>query len=197
MAQGIERGLDVADVYAAALFELARERGVLDAVRAELEELLRLARENREFAALCVTAAISLEKRAVLLERIFRGRLSDLVLDTLQVMNRHDRLSLVPALLRAFVLRIEDARGQVEVTATSAVALAADQQAEIERLAAELSGRKPLIEYRVEPEILGGLILQVGDYRYDNSLRRHLHVARGRLLERTARGAEWKTESAR
>lgn len=190
MAQRIEQGIEVADVYAAALFELGREQNSLDALRAELEELLRLARENRDFAALCVTAAIDTDAKAALLDRIFRGRMSDLLLNTLQVMNRHDRLALVPALLRAFVLRVENARGQIEACATSAVPLDTGQQTEVVRLAAELSGREPLLEYRVEPEILGGLILQVGDIRYDNSLRRHLEVARGRLLERIARSAE-------
>nr|HPM24952.1 F0F1 ATP synthase subunit delta [Phycisphaerae bacterium] len=99
------------------------------------------------------------------------------------------RLELIHALWRAYVLRLEDARGQIEVQATSAVELDAAQRAEIERLAAQLSGRKPLVQYIVNPDVIGGLVLRIGDYRYDHSLRRHLNVARHRLLERTNRAA--------
>jgi F-type H+-transporting ATPase subunit delta len=120
---------------------------------------------------------------------MFRGRLSDVVLDTLQVMNRHGRLELLHALHRAYVRRMEDTRGQIEVVATSAVELDAQQKAEVARLAEQLSGLKPLVAHVVDPGVLGGLVLRIGDHRYDNSLRRHLRAARERLLERSVRGA--------
>ena len=52
------------------------------------------------------------------------------------------------------------------------------------------SGKTPVVEYVVDPDVLGGLILQVGELRMDNSLRRHLRVARKRLLERADLGLE-------
>lgn len=189
MAQDVEKGIDVADVYAAALFALAHEQNVLDAVRDELAELVRLVERDRSFTAFIASAAVDDDEREQSLERMFRGRLRDVVLDTLQVMNRHGRLELIPALWRAYVLRLEDARGQIEVQATSAVELDAAQRAEIERLAEQLSGRKPLVQYIVDPDVIGGLVLRIGDHRYDHSLRRHLNVARRRLLERTNREA--------
>lgn len=188
MPQEFEKGLDVADVYAAALFALATEAQRVDAVRSELEELVRLMEEDRHFAAFASSVAIDTADRARSLERIFRGRLSDLVLNTIQVMNQHGRLNLIHALHRGYVLRDEDARGQIEVAATSAVELSEAERREIAQLAEKVSGRKPLVTYVVDPEVIGGLILQIGDYRYDNSIRRHLHDARARLLERSERG---------
>lgn len=188
MGSSLEKGIDVADVYAAALFELATEAGTVDAVEAELAELVRLCVEDPSFGAFTASIAIDADDRAVSLERMFRGRLSDVVLNTLQVMNSHGRLALLPALRRAFVLRIEDARGQIEVRATSAVELDARQREEVARLAEKLSRKKPLVEYTVDPSLIGGLVVQIGDFRLDNSVRRHLKVVRDRLLERTARG---------
>ena len=75
---------------------------------------------------------------------MFHDRLSDMLLNTLQVMNRHGRLALLQPLLRAYDLRREQARGEVEVTATSAVELDAAQRAEVARVAAALSGKKPV-----------------------------------------------------
>jgi F-type H+-transporting ATPase subunit delta len=185
MAQDVEKGLDVADVYAAALYALAAEQGAVDTVRGELEELVRLVETNPAFGAFLGSVAIDPDDRERSLEKSLRGRLSDLALNTLLVMNRHGRAELLRPLWRAFVLRVEDARGQIEVVATSAVELDADQRTEIERTAERLSGKKPLVEFRVNPHVLGGLVLQVGDWRYDYSLRRQLDVLRRRLLERT------------
>ncbi len=188
MAETLDRQLALADVYAAALFALAAEARVVPAVRAELEELVRLGQTTPGFLAFMGSDAVEHGERAASLEKMFRGRLSDLVLDTLQVMNRRGRAGLLEPLLRCYIARQESAAGQVEVRAISAVELTRAQRDEIQRLSAELSGREPLVEYTVDPEIVGGLVLQIGDHRLDSSVRRHLHAARARLLERGERG---------
>lgn len=187
MAQDVEKGLEVADVYAAALYELAAQAGTVDDVGDELAELVRLVEHEPNLTAFLTSAAIDHEDRARSLEHMFRGRLSDTVLNTLEVMNGRGRLGLLPALLRAYVVRVETARGQVEVTVTSAIELSPTEKAEVERTAAALAGRQPVPTYVVKPDILGGLILQIGDHRLDGSVRRHLAVARERLLAQTLR----------
>jgi len=99
---------------------------------------------------------------------------------------------LLKALHRRFVLRQESAANEVEVTVTSAVKLGRSERAEIEAIAARISDKRPLVAYVVDPDILGGLILQVADLRLDNSVRRHLHVARWRFFERGERGLEMR-----
>jgi F-type H+-transporting ATPase subunit delta len=189
MAQ-FDQELRIADVYAEALLELAQDAGRVAEVRAELDELLRLFQTEPEFEKFLVSRALEAEGRAAGLEKIFRGKLSDRVLNTLLVMNEHGRCGLVPALHRRYVSRQEEAADEIEVTVTSAVDLSRTQKAEVLRIAESVSGKKPLVEYAVDPDILGGLILQIGQLRLDNSLRRHLQVARGQLLERAARGLE-------
>ncbi len=187
MAQTAEKGVDVAEVYAGALFALASEANLVDEVSEELAELAGLGEQNPAFAAFVSAVGIDTEDRAQSLERMFRGRLRDAVLNTLQVMNRHGRLGLLRPLQQAYVLRMEDARGQIEVQATSAVPLNDKQQGEVARLAETLSGKRPLVRYAIDPTIIGGLIVQVGDHRLDNSIRQQLHAAREQLLARTTR----------
>jgi len=189
MAQ-FDQELRIADVYAEALFELAGEAGRIAEVRAELDELLRLWRAELEFEKFMVSRALEAEGRTAGLERMFRNRLSDMVLNTLLVMSQHGRCGLLPALHRRYVLRQEEAANEVEVTVSSAVELSKKQRAEAVEIAARASGKTPVVEYVVDPDVLGGLILQVGELRMDNSLRRHLRVARGELLERAERGLE-------
>ncbi len=183
-------GIDVADVYAAALFELATEANAVDDVFGELTELVKLVDQEPRADAFFSATSIDDDDREKSLERMFRGKLSDMVLNTLQIMNQHGRVGLLRPLRRAFMLRMEDARGQIEVTATSAVELNDQQRTEIAGVAEQLSGRQPLIEYQVDPEVLGGLVLQIGDQRYDNSLRTQLRAAATRLTDRANRGLE-------
>jgi F-type H+-transporting ATPase subunit delta len=190
MVESFEKLLDVADVYAQALFELAQESGQIDAVRQELDELVRLARSEQQLGAFFTSRALDDDRRKAIMEKTLRGRVSDLVLNTLLVTYSHGRSGLLEALCRCYALRQEEAAGQVEATATSAVPLEEPQRRAVTELAARLSARKPLVDFRVDPGVLGGLILQIGDIRYDNSLRRHLNVARHRLAERSERGLE-------
>ena len=188
MTDRIETGIEIADVYAAALFELATQADAVDDVRQELETLVQLAEQDAKFAAFMAPGPVDDDARRESLEKMFRGRLSDIVLNTLQVMNERGRAGLLAPLLRAFVLRVEDARGQVEVQATSATELDARQQAEVTKVAEELSGRQPLVNFVVDPDLIGGLVLQIGDYRFDNSIRWHLRKARVDLHDRANRG---------
>jgi|GEM_PF-356758 len=196
MPETLVEQLEVADVYAAALFELAREARAVETVRAELEELVRLAQSDPAFAAFLRSGAVDTLSRRLSLERMFRGRVSDLLLDTLQVMNDHGRAHLLAALHRDFVLRQERAADEVEVTVHTAVPLAPAQQAEITRLAAELSGKHPLVTWNVDPDVIGGLVMQIEEFRFDCSLRRQLQMARAGLLERSSRGLDIPVETA-
>ncbi len=195
MAETFDEQLQLADVYAAALFALATEQDVVPAVRDELAELVRLMEIEPGFASFLSSGAVDDDHRRASLEKMFRGKLSDLMLNTLHVMNDHGRVHLLRALLRAYVLRQEHAAGQIEVRAKTAVPLSDDQKEQVRQLAAELSGKEPLMEFDVEPGMIGGLIVQVEDYRFDDSLRRHLMVARQQLFERGERGLQVGAES--
>jgi F-type H+-transporting ATPase subunit delta len=192
MADSFDKQLDVADSYSQALFELASEAGKIDEIREELDELVAAAERMedplvREFFT---SRALDDDVRERLMEKTLRGKIDDLTLNTLLVLNANGRHGLLPALRRCYVLRQEAAAGQVEATATTAVELDDAQKAAVQDTAVRLSGKKPLIDYRVEPDILGGLILQIGDLRFDNSLRTQLLAARERLFARSERGLE-------
>ncbi|HMQ14900.1 MAG TPA: ATP synthase F1 subunit delta [Phycisphaerae bacterium] len=193
MARASEKQFDVADVYAEALFGLAQEHGRVEQVRSELEELVSLLRSTPEAAAYFDSPAIDADQRGKLLEKWFRGRLCDELLNALLVINRNGRTGLLEPLLRCYVLRQEAAAGQNEALAVSAVPLEEDERRAVVETVRALSGKEPLVEYRVEPEIIGGLVLRIGDMLYDNSVRSQLHELHRRLHERGAAGVGIQT----
>jgi F-type H+-transporting ATPase subunit delta len=190
MPAGIEGQLAVARVYAEALFELAREAGQIKETRSELEELVQLTERTPEFGALLTGVGTGTDRRAVALEQLFRGRVSDRALNTLHVLNRHRRTELLPALARAFCEIQELAADQVEAVATTAVELAPDEKEAVVKVAAALSGKHALVRFVVDPRVVGGLILQIADWRWDYSLRRQLAGLHGRLRARGERGLQ-------
>ncbi|MBN2445087.1 MAG: ATP synthase F1 subunit delta [Phycisphaerae bacterium] len=190
MATPLDERMAIAGIYAEALFGLARDADIVEEIRSELRSFVELTEANAELLEFLTSGAIDSERRAASIEKMFRGKLSDIVLNTLLVMNGHRRLNVLPSLLRCFVLLHEEAAGQIEAVVTSAVELGEAEREAIVQLAADKSGKNPLVRFVVDESILGGLILQIADLRYDNSLRRHLGSMREKLLHRGERGID-------
>lgn len=188
MAVGSDRATAIAAPYAEALFNLAQQAGKADEVLDELRQLVELVQSQPEARAVLTSPIVEGERRAEWLERALRGRISDLTLNTFQVLNRHGRFQMAEPLLRAYELYQQKAAGQVEATALSAVELDDDQKTKIAALAASISGLKPLVSFRVDPDLIGGLVLQIGDVRYDNTVRTQLQAAHEKLLLRSEHG---------
>ncbi len=181
-----EKELEVAGVYARALVGLADEAGEADAVEQELAAAAELLAGRPELAGFLSSPLVDEEARAGVLHRALRGRLSDLVVDALQVMNRKGRLGLVAALAEAYRRVNETRRGEVDVHVTSAVELSDALRRRIAEVAGRFAGGRARLVERVDPELIGGLVLQVGDRKVDASLSRQIHEVRDRLHQRAS-----------
>jgi F-type H+-transporting ATPase subunit delta len=177
----------VARVYAEALFNEAIARNQAREVLDELEALVNdVVHANPETAAFFSSAAIGRERKAESLRAALGGRSSDLVLHFILVLNEHYRLDLLSVVVAEYRELLEQHTGQMRVQVRSAVPLEHDHQ---ERLRGELRQafqREPILELRVDPDILGGLVVQVGDWLYDASVRTRLDAIRNQLIERSS-----------
>jgi F-type H+-transporting ATPase subunit delta len=177
----------VARVYAEALLGAAEEQGQGDAVVEELEALVRdVIRTDPNIEAFFASAAIGRSAKAEVIENAFKGKASPLFYNFLRVVNEHERLGLLaPILTAARALRDQQAR-RIRVQVRSAAPLGDDQR---ERLARELRDNfqlEPVLEARVDPDLLGGLVVKVGDWLYDGSVRTRLDTLRKQLIERSS-----------
>lgn len=186
MARLDEQQLAVAGVYARALLALAVERDEADEVEGELAELARFLAAHPEIESYLTSPLVDEEGRTVALEKAFRARANELVVNTLQVMSSKGRLELLRALAEAYRLENAHRRGEVDVEVTTAVELSDDLRRRIAVAASRFAGRRARLVERVEPELLGGLVLQIGDRKIDGSLVRRIHEARAGLLERAS-----------
>ncbi|MEE8137707.1 MAG: ATP synthase F1 subunit delta [Thermoanaerobaculia bacterium] len=182
-----EQTLAVAAVYADSLLELAEDQGVAETILEELAGLVEMLDANAGIEGFFISPLVDMEGRREALDRALGGRASDLLLDTLQVMNRKGRLGLVRALAEAYWRALEELRGEVEVQVTTAVPLGEEIRQRLAESTSGLTGRKARLIEQVDPALLGGMVITIGDRKIDTSVATELQKMHAKLLERASR----------
>lgn len=183
---GDDRQDAIAKVYAEALFRLSEARGESEQLLGELAELVRFGREHPGIAEPLLSPLADPAKRRASIEKIFRGKASDLFVDTLQVLNARRRLSLFSAIAEAFRTLFQRSRKVLDVHVATAVPLSPEQRAALVELTLKLTGSRAKLFETVEPSLFGGLVVRVRDRKFDTSLRRKLDLFRGLLSQRAS-----------
>ena len=176
----------VARVYASALFDLAQSKDQVDTLLEELGDLTAHLKRDADFADFLSTPAVNTAVRGAVIEKLFRGRYGDLLVDSLQVLNNRERLGALGAVAQAYQRLHKDWRGHVDVHVRTAVPLTDALRAQVRELACKLSGKQADLVETVDASLLGGLIVQIGDEKFDASLRTRLQALRSALLERAS-----------
>ncbi len=187
MAGGSEKQGTIAAAWAEALIELAAQDGREDAVLDELVTLVELYDADPELESILASPLTGGEIKRALLEKALRGRASDLLVDALQVMRRKGRLDMVRAIAVAYRVAWLRRKKRVEVRVTSAVPLSESLREELVRVAARRTAREPMLVERVDPELLGGLVVSIEDQKFDGSVATELTRIESSLLERGSR----------
>lgn len=184
----------VSRVYAQALLELAQEAGQLDAIAQEVRDFAVLLSSDADLQRLFTSRAIGSEARGGMLERVFKGKVSDTLYKFLCVVNAKDRLDALPGIFVAFDEKLDEQRGIVKVDAHVAAALDAGQADRVAAAVGEsLGGKKVVLNQHVDPDLIGGLKLRIGDELIDASVATQLQIMRRRLV---AAGQEKAREHA-
>ena len=174
----------IARVYSQAYLESS---GV-DGVSAALEELGSFVHDvlgaNPDFDRMIRTRELSIEARLQLLERVVVPRSSTLFANFIRVVAQHDRLDLLPLIHDMAVREAERRAGQRRVQVTSAVELSSQTLDAIRNTMATALSTQPILETRIDPSLLGGMAIRVGDTVYDGSLKTQMKQLRVRLRER-------------
>lgn len=182
-----DSGSELARAYAQAILAAAENAGRVESVLDELDELIADVWQARpDFARLLVSAATATAEKDRILVETFDGRADPLVLNLLRVLNRHGRLGLLTSVANRARLLWEKKVGRQRVTVTSAKPLDATQQDALRESLSGMVGAEPILRYEVDPSLIGGLLVQVGDHVYDASIRNQLRLLRRQLLEEKA-----------
>ncbi len=181
----------VAKVYAEALLNSAEEKQLVGDIKEELREFTEnVFREEPQFEQFLASDAIGEEKKVQVLEKVFKDKTSELFFGFLIVLAKNNRLALLQPIYQA-VIDLDNKRNRrIPVKVRSAVPLPEDQQERLLKQLREGFKLEPLLESLVEPDLLGGLIVQVGDYVFDASVKGELQKIRKQLLASSSHGIQ-------
>ncbi|MCZ2257539.1 F0F1 ATP synthase subunit delta [Sporosarcina sp. G11-34] len=165
----------VAKRYALALFELAQKNGQTGPVQKDLLEVKKVFQNESELVQLLNTPQLTATKKKELLANLFKGA-NPLVVNMLSLLLDRKRINEVVNLVDEFVASADEAAGTAAATVYSTRKLSADESQAISTAFAQKVGKNALrIENIIDPTLLGGIRLRIGNRIYDSSVSSKLN----------------------
>lgn len=165
----------LADRYATALFELAEARDELDAVGAELNGIKTLLDESDDLRNLVRSPVLSRGDQAKAMAAVLeKAGTSTLVSNFVALLARNRRLFVLATAIAVFREKLAVHRGEVSAEVTSATALKEHHLSAVRDALRDIVGRDVALDAKVDPSLIGGLIVRVGSRMVDNSIRTKL-----------------------
>ena len=175
----------LSQVYARSLYELAEQAGSLDKIMeiaSELEQVCELARGDQRFAEFLGSPVIDRSSRSEALGRIFRDKITDLLLRFLLVVNDKGRLGHLEAIAASFDQIVQEAHGRVEVDVFTAAPIDGEQLGVIKDRIKTALGKETALHPYTDASMIGGIKLRIGDQLIDGSVATSLRRMKQSLL---------------
>lgn len=171
----------IARRYAKALLATALQREAADTVEQDLAYLVRVTGESADLRMLFRSPVIEASKKKDIVKEIFASTISELTLDFLGLLMDKGREADLLGVAQEYLAQYDAHRGVLRITVTSAVALSESMQADVADAVGRRTGKKIVATYSVDPKLLAGVSVRVGDMILDSSLHHQLDLLRLRL----------------
>ena len=168
--------------YATAVFELAQAAKAVDAVAADFSALRKAIDSSPDLARLVRSPAFSREAQAKALKPILeKMAVNPLTQKFVLLVVAKRRLFTLEGIIAAYNRKVARLKGEVEAEVTSARPLSASETAELSKVLKAQLGREPRLSTRVDPDLLGGLVVKLGSRMIDTSIRTKLNGMRAAM----------------
>jgi len=173
----------LAKIYAKAFLGVTEKAGSTESAVEELDSfLLDVLNKLPNFEALLCSPRVTHEEKERILDRSFAGKMSTPVLNFLKVVSRHGRLDCLRSIVRSVHQLLDHLRGRIEVLITTAAPMPPDVLMSVESRLAVALGKSISLTSRIDPALLGGFVVRVGDTVYDGSVSNRLNRMREETL---------------
>ena len=168
--------------YANALADIALEQGAAEPARRQLAEFVALYEESAELRNFLGSPAVAREAKQAVIEKLgTRVGASRIIRNFLFVVIDNRRIHALPEILETFERVLQHRQGVVEAEVASATEMNERQKAGLLKKLEQVTGKKIQAKYSLEPDLLGGAVVRIGDTIYDGSVRSQLNQLRARL----------------
>jgi F-type H+-transporting ATPase subunit delta len=170
--------------YATALFDLAQETNAIDAVKADLERFDALVAESQDLTRLVRSPVFSAEEQLQALAAVLdKMGIGGLTAKFLKLVTSNRRLFAVRDIIRAYRELVADHKGEATAEVTVAEQLKGDHLEALRAALKSVSGKDVDLDIKVDPAIIGGLVVKLGSRMVDTSLRTKLNAIRHAMKE--------------
>ncbi len=188
----------VAIIYAKAFLGATEKLGKTESLVAELRDFVETVLDQfPKLEAVFASALVSQDEKVQLLDKVFGSKLSPLFLDFLKVLSHHGRLDILRAIQLEVSKLYDELRGRVRVQLCTATPLEARDSGSLLTSLRKLLGGEPELESTVDPALIGGVVLRVGDTVYDGSVARQLDQVREQMINRSVHEIQSRRDSFR
>ncbi len=173
----------IARRYASAFFILAQEQGKLNEYEAELAEVIKTVDAHEDLHKVLANQLLAADAKKAIMEQIFSGSVSNSTVDFLKVILDKHRETYLKDIYNEFVVQANDARNIRDAEVTAAKELS---ESELETIKAKLNamtGKTIRLTTKVDPSLVGGLKVQLGDKVIDGSVTKRLELLKEALLQ--------------
>jgi ATP synthase, F1 delta subunit len=180
----MSRDVVVAKRYAKALFEIAQQQQIVVEVEDQLKLIVQAIESEVDVQKFLALPSVDAKRKIELLRSVFADRLSYIVLNTLELLLTKGRQDIIADVYGAYVKIVGEALGQASAIVYTAHALSAEELNKVAAQFGQVTGKKITAEQVVEPELLGGIQVRIGDRLYDGSLAGKLNRLQKSLNKR-------------
>jgi len=168
--------------YANALADIALAQGAAGSALKQLADFGNVYAESPELRNFLASPAVDRNaKHGVIEKLVARLGASKIIRNFLLVVIDHNRTHILPEIVNAFQEVVRQRQGIAEAEVSTAIELSAAQKAEFAFTLERMTGKRVETKYSLEPALLGGAVVRIGDAIYDGSLRQRLNAMRARL----------------
>jgi len=166
--------LTVGARYAKSLIDLAQEQNILEEVKGDMDLFISVVKGNHELYTVLRNPIISHDKKVSILDAIFGGKVSKATIAFFKIMISKSRGEVLYFTAQEFVNQYNVKKNIIKAVVTSATPLSAANQKQLADLVAKEVGGNIVLENKVNPNLIGGFVLTVGDRQVDTSIANSL-----------------------
>jgi F-type H+-transporting ATPase subunit delta len=176
---------EIAAVYAKALLSAAEAAGKTAKIADEAAQIVDWLGGQPKFGQVLASELLGDDEKQGIIDRVFAPRYDRTLVDFLRILSRRDRLGLLGPILREFGRQHNEVRGNVRVKVTTATALPEAAAKKLAQALKPLVAGEPQLEITVDPDLIGGAVVRVGDTVYDGSVAWQLQRLESQMINRS------------
>ncbi|ADR22548.1 ATP synthase subunit delta [Marivirga tractuosa] len=171
----------IASRYSKSLMDLAVEKNQLEDIKADMELLSKVCKENREFVLMLNNPILESVKKAAVIRAVFKDKVQEMTSLFFDIVSRKHRESVLPEMAKVFKQLYNEHKGIITAEVTTTFKLDDSLRPEVIKIVKEISGKEVELNEKVDEALIGGFLIRVGDKQIDETIQSKLNDLRREL----------------